>query len=124
MGAVKLCAIIPTYNNAATIERVVEDVRAHIEDVIVVDDGSLPEARAVVASLQERGLADAVFRAENGGKGAAVKSGLARASERGFTHALQIDADGQHASSDIPRFVEASRSDPSALVLGQPVFDD
>lgn len=125
MGAMKLCAIIPTYDNAATIERVVTDLRERgIEDVIVVDDGSGPELKAVVTSLKERGLADVVFRAENGGKGAAVKSGLARASERGFTHALQIDADGQHASSDIPRFIEASRTNPSALVLGQPVFDD
>ena len=119
----KLCVVIPTYDNAATIEKVVMDARAHVDDVIVVDDGSGPEARAVVESLEERGLADAVFRPENGGKGAAVKSGLARAAERGFTHALQIDADGQHASTDIPRFIEASRAEPAALVLGQPVFD-
>jgi polyprenyl-phospho-N-acetylgalactosaminyl synthase len=119
----RLCAVIPTYDNARTLEAVVRSVREHVDDVIVVDDGSGPETRALVASLEERGLADAVHRPENGGKGAAVKTGLARAAERGFTHALQIDADGQHAASDIPLFLAASRSDPGALVLGQPVFD-
>jgi glycosyltransferase involved in cell wall biosynthesis len=119
----KLCAIIPTYDNAQTLEVVVEAVRAHVSDVIVVDDGSGEKGRAVVEALKERGRVDAVFRAENGGKGAAVKSGLARAHELGFTHALQIDADGQHAASDIPRLVAASERDPKALVLGQPVFD-
>jgi polyprenyl-phospho-N-acetylgalactosaminyl synthase len=119
----RLCAVIPTYDNARTLEAVVGGVREHVEDVIIVDDGSGPETQAVVASMKERGLADAVHRPENGGKGAAVKTGLARAAERGFTHALQIDADGQHAASDIPRFLTASRSDPGALVLGQPVFD-
>ena len=75
MGAMKLCAIIPTYDNAATIERVVTDLRERgIEDVIVVDDGSGPELKAVVTSLKERGLADVVFRAENGGKGAALRA--------------------------------------------------
>ncbi len=60
---------------------------------------------------------------ENGGKGAAVKTGLALARELGFTHALQVDADAQHDLDDVPRFLEAARSRPEALVLGAPVFD-
>jgi polyprenyl-phospho-N-acetylgalactosaminyl synthase len=119
----KLCALIPTYDNAETLESVVRAVREHVPDVIVVDDGSGADGRAAAASLECRGLADVVLRARNGGKGAAVKSGLVRAHARGFTHAVQIDADGQHRASDIPRFVEASRNEPTALVLGQPVFD-
>jgi polyprenyl-phospho-N-acetylgalactosaminyl synthase len=117
------CAVIPTFDNASTLERVVRDVREHLTSVIVVDDGSGPAARAVAERLAAAGLVEAVFRASNGGKGAAVKSGLERAAALGFTHALQIDADGQHATADIPRLLEASRAEPLALVLGQPVFD-
>jgi glycosyltransferase involved in cell wall biosynthesis len=120
---VTVCAVIPTFDNAATLERVVRDVREHLLDVIVVDDGSGPAARAVAERLADAGLARVLFRERNGGKGAAVKSGLAAAREHGFSHALQIDADGQHAAADIPRLLRESQSEPTALVLGQPVFD-
>lgn len=119
----RACAIIPTFENAATIERVVRDVRRHVDHVIVVDDGSGSEARAAARRLEREGLATVVFRAENGGKGAAVKTGLAKALESGFSHAVQIDADGQHCADDIPRLLHESQADPHALVLGQPVFD-
>jgi glycosyltransferase involved in cell wall biosynthesis len=120
----KLCAVIPTYDNPATIRSVVERVREHIPDVIVVDDGSGPEGRAACEALASEGLADVVHREQNGGKGAAVKTGLLRAKERSFTHALQIDADGQHTVEDIPRLLEAAAQDPRALVLAAPRFDD
>src|SRR5688572_5662189 len=120
----KLCAVIPTYDNPATIRSVVERVLEHIPDVIVVDDGSGPEGRTACEAIAAEGLADVVHRAQNGGKGAAVKSGLMRAKERQFTHALQIDADGQHTVEDIPRLLEAMQRDPRALVLAAPRFDD
>lgn len=122
--SMRLCAVIPTYDNPATIRTVVERVRAHLEHVIVVNDGSGPEGRAAVEALGDEGLADVVHREQNGGKGAAVKTGLARAKACGFTHALQIDADGQHAFDDIPRLLEAARQDPRALVLAAPRFDE
>ncbi len=53
-----------------------------------------------------------------------MKTGFLAARELGCTHALQVDADGQHTTSDIPRFLEAARGDPEALVLGSPLFDD
>jgi glycosyltransferase involved in cell wall biosynthesis len=118
-----LCAIIPTYDNPATVAGVVESVRRFVPHVIVVDDGSGPEARAVAEELAAKGLAQVVFRPQNGGKGAAVTTGLEAALASGMTHALQIDADGQHDAGDIPRFLEASAASPEALVLGQPVFD-
>ncbi len=120
----KLCAIIPTYDNERTLEGVVRGVREHITDVIVVDDGSREPARAVLARLAAEGLVVAVYREQNGGKGAAVKTGLRKARELGFTHALQIDADGQHETADIPRLVAESEKRPEAVVLGQPVFDE
>ena len=124
VGPISVCAVIPTYDNPDTIRKVVEDVRAFVPDVIVVNDGSGPLGRAAVEALQDEGLANVVHRAQNGGKGAAVKDGLTRALQMGFSHALQIDADGQHTSSDIPRLLEAARARPQALVLAAPRFDE
>jgi len=115
--------LIPTYDNPDTIEHVVQSVRQYLPDVIVVDDGSGPRAQHVIEGLRERGLADVVRRADNGGKGAAVKTGLARAHALGFSHAMQVDADGQHAVQDIPRFLEEAEHHPQALILGVPQFD-
>jgi glycosyltransferase involved in cell wall biosynthesis len=119
----RTCVLIPTYDNAATIEAVVRRAREHVADVIVVDDGSHDEARSAARRLQESGLADVRFHEKNRGKGAAMLTGLLAAEERGFSHAIQIDADGQHDPDDIPRFLEASRTEPRALVMGQPIFD-
>src|SRR5436190_3434450 len=119
----KLCAIVPTYNNPRTIGAVVERVRAHVQDIIVVDDGSTAENRAVVQALADSGACHAVMRPTNGGKGAAVKTGLAWAHEHGYTYALQIDADLQHDANDIPALIAAVDPSRPTLVLAQPRFD-
>lgn len=124
MSAFRPCVLIPTYDNPATIAAVVARARAYVDDVVVVDDGSGPAGAAAVAALGERGDVCVVRRAHNGGKGAAVKDGFREARRLGFTHALQVDADGQHDLVDVPRFLEAARADPGALVLGCPIFDD
>lgn len=118
------CALIPTYDNPLTVRAVVEGVRRHLADVLVVDDGSAEPARRVLAEIRREQLARVERRERNGGKGAAVKTGLQAAQALGFSHALQVDADGQHDLDDIPRFLEAARSHPEALVLGRPVFDE
>lgn len=120
---IRLTILVPTYDNPRTIRNVVEMARAYA-DVLVVDDGSGPEARAICEQVANDGLAVVVHRGRNGGKGAAVKTGLAAAAERGYTHALQIDADAQHTFADIPRFIAAATKHPDALVLGSPVFDE
>ena len=120
----RLCAIIPTYDNPATVAEVVARVREHIADVVVVDDGSAEPARRVVGELAATGRCHAVFRERNGGKGAAVKTGLAWARDHGFDYALQIDADLQHDPADIPKLVAGIRDAPEGtLVLAQPIFD-
>lgn len=120
--SVRACAVVPTYDNPLTVERVVEAVGRHVP-VLVVDDGSAAPARAVLDALAARGAATVLRHERNRGKGAAVKTGLSAARERGFTHALQVDADGQHDLADVPRFLEAARDAPEALVLGEPLFD-
>lgn len=116
------CAVIPTYDNPDTVRAVVERV-GPLLPVIVVDDGSAAPGRAVVEAIGRDGLAFVHHRERNGGKGAAVTTGFELAHAQGYTHALQVDADGQHALDDIPRFLEAARAQPSALILGAPLYD-
>jgi glycosyltransferase involved in cell wall biosynthesis len=120
----RFCAVIPTFDNPRTIRNVVLGARAHLEAVIVVDDGSGSEARRAAEELSEGGLARVVFREKNGGKGSAVKAGFVAARNWGYSHVLQVDADGQHDMNDIPRFLEVACANPEALVLGAPVFDE
>jgi glycosyltransferase involved in cell wall biosynthesis len=122
-AAFRPCILIPTYNNPRTIRDVVERVRGFHTDVIVVNDCSGPEGRVAVEAIGRDGLAHVHHRAVNGGKGAAVKTGFQQAKELGFTHALQVDADGQHNLTDIPVFLEAARTNPDAAVLGYPIYD-
>jgi polyprenyl-phospho-N-acetylgalactosaminyl synthase len=120
----RIAALIPTYDNPATIARVVEAVRVYLPEVLVVDDGSAAAGRQACEALSQAGLARVVHRPENGGKGAAVKTGLLTLRELGYTHAFQIDADGQHMIHDMPRFLAAAEMYPQALLLGSPEFDD
>lgn len=124
MDAFRPCILIPTYNNPRTIRDVVLKVRALLPHVVVVDDASGEDNRLAVEALARDGLAITTRRAQNGGKGAAVKTGFELARSHGFTHALQVDADGQHAMDDIVRFLELGQSHPTACVLGQPIFDE
>jgi polyprenyl-phospho-N-acetylgalactosaminyl synthase len=123
----RLCAIIPTYDNPLTVAEVVARVRAHIADVVVVDDGSAAPARQVVQQLADAGQCAAVFRPHNGGKGAAVKTGLQWAQDHQFDYALQIDADLQHDANDIPKLIaaitSATETPAGTLVLARPIFD-
>jgi len=123
MSAFSPCILIPTYDNPVTLRGVVERVYALLPHVVVVDDGSHEPARTVLAALEASGLAHVHRREENGGKGAAVKTGFGVAASLGYTHALQVDADGQHTLDDIPRFLAAAEAEPACVVLGAPQFD-
>lgn len=123
MSRFRPCILVPVYNHPATLRTVVESACRHLPSVIVVDDGSTDQTRVVASKMAEEGLAHVHRRESNGGKGAAVKTGFRIADELGFTHALQIDADGQHNPDDIPLFLREAEQHGDALILGQPVFD-
>lgn len=121
----KPVVIIPHYRHPTTLATVVAEARAHSLPVLVVDDGSGADSEIALQALEAQAPAVTLLRrAVNGGKGAAVKDALRAAHAAGFSHALQIDADGQHQSADIPRFLAAARAEPTALITGQPIYDE
>lgn len=117
------CVLIPTYDNPLTVRAVVTAARLHLPDIVLVDDGSGEAGRRAVEEIANEGLAFVARRERNGGKGAAVRTGFEEALRLGFSHALQVDADGQHDLDDIPRFLDLARKHPDALILGRPIFD-
>ena len=114
------------YNNPKTIGKVVAGLQHHIKNIIIADDGSNAETRAIIDQLAAHDPEHIHVQhlPINRGKGAAVKAGLQRALELGFSHALQVDADGQHDLGDVPQFLARMRATPDALILGAPVFGD
>ncbi|WP_454694148.1 glycosyltransferase family 2 protein [Achromobacter aegrifaciens] len=120
----KLCALIPVYNHGATVAAVHAQLAAQGLPCVLVDDGSAPACAATLDALAAQPHTHLLRRAANGGKGAAVQDGLRAAAALGYTHALQVDADGQHALPDAAAFAAASRAQPHALVCGAPVYGD
>lgn len=120
----KLCALIPVYNHGATVAAVHAQLAAQGLPCVLVDDGSAPPCAATLDALAALPHTHLLRRATNGGKGAAVQDGLRAAAALGYTHALQVDADGQHALPDAAAFAAASRATPHALICGAPLYGD
>jgi len=116
-------ALIPVYNHGATVAVVHARLAALDLPCVLVDDGSTPDCSATLDALAAQPHTHLLRRAENGGKGAAVQDGLRRAAQLGFSHALQVDADGQHDLAAAPDFLAASRAAPDALICGFPRYD-
>ena len=117
-----ICVLIPTYNNSGTILDVVHRVHRQMHDIIVVNDGSTDDTLSLLSTLDFP--ITLVSLARNKGKGAALVAGFRKAQEMGFTHALTIDADGQHYPEDIPVLVRALDVHPNALIVGSRQFTD
>jgi len=116
--------LIPIYQHKDEIGGVIDSLRPAGLPCLIVNDGSDAATCAVLRALVEANAwVSVAHRERNGGRGAALKTGYRLAWERGYTHALQLDADGQHDAADVPQFLECMRSDPDALVLGSPQFD-
>lgn len=115
--------LIPSYNPGPLLLTTVQAARAQWAPVWVVVDGSTDGSTAAVQALaaQDPQLRVIVLP-RNQGKGAAVLAGLQAAAAEGFTHALTMDADGQHPAELIPHFMATSAAQPGAMVLGKPVF--
>jgi glycosyltransferase involved in cell wall biosynthesis len=112
--AKQCAAVIPCYNEAPNIGAVVDGIRGHLPHVIVVDDGSTDGTGEEAATAG----AEVIRLGPNRGKGTALRAGWQHASKRGFSWALSMDGDGQHAPEDIPKFFARADSKTAALVVG------
>lgn len=121
----KACAVVPLYDQPRALAALFDAIAKLALPCLVVDDGSGAETRAALEAARSGHAFVSVFRHErNRGKGAAIRTGLLAAERGGFSHALLIDADGQHDPEAWPALLAAARARPSALVLAAPVFGD
>lgn len=110
----RLVVIIPALNAEKTLPRVVEQARAYLEPVLVIDDGSRDRTSDVA-----RAAGATVLRHDvNCGKGGALKTGFAWALKNGYDGVITLDADGQHLPSEIPKFVRERESGGADLIIG------
>ena len=120
----RLCAIVPVFNHPRRLASVLDGLTAAGLPVLVVDDGSDAECAALIDRQVAADASRQLLRLpRNGGKGGAVLAGMVAALEAGFSHALQVDADGQHDLGALPALRASSLAVPRALVSGRPVFD-
>lgn len=120
-----LATIIPVYNHPYCLETLCSKILKHkeVRHIILVNDGSDSVCTTVLRKLEQHPSIELVEHQHNQGKGAAVLSGLYRAHALGCSHALQIDADGQHDINAINRFLLTSQLNPKAFIIGYPRYD-
>ncbi|MFA7555556.1 MAG: glycosyltransferase [Spongiibacteraceae bacterium] len=124
MMSFKPCLLIPVYNHGPLLAETITHLKTFDLHCLLVDDGS---DETTAAMLREIAAAESwvtlLIQRPNQGKGVAVLAGIAEAQRLGFTHALQVDADGQHAVDDIPAMLAMAAAEPEALISGAPVYD-
>jgi glycosyltransferase involved in cell wall biosynthesis len=119
------CVVIPFYNHPASIGTVIDDVRALGLHCYLVNDGSDRACDPILAAIVEREASwlNLIHYRPNEGKGRAVMTGIDAAARDGYSHVLQIDADGQHRAVDAARLVKLSMLNPDAMIAGYAVYD-
>ena len=115
----KTCILVPAFKEERHIAAVVREVLDYCPDVIVIDDGS-PDDTAQVAAAAGATVLEHV---RNQGKGAALQTGFDHARTQGYDLAITLDADGQHAPSDIPAFLQAYERTHSPVLVGNRMGD-
>lgn len=110
----RICAVIPAFNNETTISRVVEKTRGEIDHVLVVDDGSTDET----AHLAQDAGAHVIRVSKNRGKGNALRMSFHYAVTNDFDAIITLDSDLQHDPSEIPKFIKHHATTKSKIVVG------
>jgi glycosyltransferase involved in cell wall biosynthesis len=111
----KVCILVPTFNNAKTLVPLLNDLEPFHPHIIVVNDGSTDETEELLKPFQGINI---ITYSPNRGKGYALRRGFRTAMELGYEYAISIDSDGQHFPKDIPRFLEKLEGNPGALIIG------
>lgn len=117
MRRLKICVIIPTYNNAGTLHHVVSDVLNYSSDVVVVNDGSTDSTAQILDEFKDS--INIVSYEKNQGKGYALKTGFKKALELGYEYAITLDSDGQHYAEDLPKFIKEIGENYGSLIVGE-----
>ena len=120
----KPCVIIPVYNHGETLAAMLENLVSYNLPTIIVDDGSDEKTKAILDRIESDFSITRIALTENQGKGAAVMTGFHNAWKQGYTHAIQVDADGQHDLGDLGVMLDEAWQNPKALISGNPQFDD
>jgi glycosyltransferase involved in cell wall biosynthesis len=115
----RTCALIPAFNEAPYIAKVIAGSRQYVEKVVVIDDGSADRTAEVARAAG----ATCLESQSNQGKGSALRIGLSYARAENFTHALTLDGDGQHLPEDIPVMLRTAQETGADLVIGARTFD-
>ena len=103
----------------------VESLERYELPCIIVDDGSHEATRGELKKIvSKKRWVEVIRHGKNRGRGSALRTLYQAAADRGYTHAVQLDSDGQHDPDDVPLFLEAAKEAPDALILGTPIFDD
>ncbi len=120
-----ICVLIPHFDHLDQFRQVLPGLIEQGFPLVVVDDASPQPAFDALAQLLEEHAPDSLLlrHAQNRGKGVAVMTGFNAALEAGFTHALQIDADGQHDVQGIPQMAALATRHPNSIICAQPQFD-
>jgi len=109
------CVLMPTYNNAQTLETVLQNIQQYTSHIIVVNDGSTDETLSI---LQRHDEIQTVSYEKNKGKGFALRTGFKKAVQEGYKHVITIDSDGQHFAKDLEKFLDQILLTPDALIIG------
>ena len=119
------CFLIPCYNHSKTLRITLNNLQRFGLAVFVIDDGSDFENAALIKSTcADFDFAELHVKKNNSGKGGAVITGMLLAHKKGFSHAIQIDADGQHNIDDAHILIDESKRNPKTLICGRPIYDE
>ncbi|MGO2235927.1 MAG: glycosyltransferase family 2 protein [Marinomonas sp.] len=121
----KPAIVIPVYNHEDAIKNTLKQVLEYGYPVVLVNDGSHEKCKKVLEELAQD-YNDMVYLVQldvNSGKGGAVKAGIRFLLAQDFSHALQVDADGQHNISDLPLFLQTAETEQTSLICGVPIYD-
>jgi glycosyltransferase involved in cell wall biosynthesis len=111
----RVCVIIPTYNNDTSLAGVIADVAEFTGHIIVVNDGSTDNTPAIIDSFP---IVQSISYKKNAGKGYALRKAFAYAGEKGYQYAVTIDSDGQHFAKDLPVFIDKLMLEKNAIIIG------